>query len=182
MNGMTPGFYSKFYAVMLCIILCSAMLFSGCTVEPEEPEIDPAIQDEFLSWAVPLYRQVERSDRDWLHLSNALVFYVDDEEEFETLEGRVQASILLHRELLDEVNTSSAHADELLLNELSEVLFQTRLQAGQEIMAYLENDEKPDLQSIAFQDIRASTKELATSFESIMREYEVVWAHLKYHN
>ncbi len=182
MNRQKSGFHPGLFLLILFLLMTLTLSFSGCGELPEEYEPDPELQEQFLSWAVPLYRQVERSDQDWMFFSKSIVFYADDEEDVELVEERNRASILLHQELLEEVDTSTDNPDELAIIEQSEALFQARLQACLEIQEYLDRGEKPDLQSDAFVQIRERTKELATTFESVMKEHDVVWAHLKYHN
>ena len=181
MNRLKLGAKTGLHLSLLVIFLSSIFLVSGCTPPPDEPAIPPEVQDEFLAWARPLYKQIERSDVNWLHLSKAVVFYVDDEEDQETVEKLTRESILLHQELLEEVDTASDNEEELIISELSAVLFEARLKACHEIMDYLDSDEKPDMESSVFIDIRESTKNLATTFQDIMKEYEVVWAHLKHY-
>jgi len=181
MNRQKFGLPFGLFLLILFFLLALTISFSGCEL-PEEHEPDPELQEEFLSWAGPIYRQVERSDQDWMFLSKSIVFYADDEEDVEVVEERNRVSILLHQELLEEVDTSTDNPHELAIIEQSKALFQARLQASLEIQEYLDRGEKPDLKSAVFVQIRESTQELATTFESIMKEYDVVWAHLRYYN
>ena len=136
MNHLRLGAKTGRRLCLVLILISSIILFSGCTMPPEEPAVPPEVQDEFLEWARPLYKQIERSDVDWLHLSKAVVFYVDDEEDRETVEELTRQSILLHQELLEDVNTSTDNEEKLVISELSEVLFEARLNACHEIMEY----------------------------------------------
>ncbi len=179
MKRLKKGLSFRIYQVM--ILLFAALLISGCgPPQEEEPEVAPEVQDEFLEWARPLYKEIERSDENWKFLSRTLVLYLEDTEDQEALYEEIEESIALHQELIDNVSAPTDNDEKLRLSQLSEELFEARLKAGQDMKERLDSGETLNLQNELFMEIRESTKELATTFEEIMREYDLVWAHIRY--
>lgn len=182
MKKRKPGFYPGLLVTVF--LLLSTIMIPGCgSQEPEEPEVPPEVQVEFLEWAHPLYEEIERSDVNWQYLSKDLSDYTNDRLERETMEEITRESIDLHEELLDSFNAISTDNEEKqILIELSKDLFSARLIANQEIQEHLDKGEKPGLDSEVYKDVREGTKQLATKFEEIMKQYDIVWAHLSHYD
>lgn len=155
------------------------LFFAGCSAPVEKEEPDPQAQEEFLKWAKPLYQEIQRSDQLWVSFSKALVFYVDGQEEKETLKDLAAESITLHNELLDTFSASGKNEAQKKLSELSYKLSLSRLRASEIVLEELQKNEIPDINHEIFREIRDNTRQLALSFEEMLREHGLVWAHLK---
>ncbi len=169
---------------VLFILVAALFFFPGCGEETGEiTEIEAEEQKEFIAWARPLWQHIDKSDQAWLHMSRTMVFYTDEEEKAsrDELESIAADSIKLHEELIDYFSDTAGSGDEKkLLQDLSRELCQARLEASEYIVECLQKDEMPDARSEYFAAVQKKARALGAEFESIMKGYDVVWAHLRY--
>lgn len=170
----------------LIFFMISLLFIQGCVGfggGSQETEVELEEQEEFIAWARPIYRQIEKSDQIWLNMTQTMVFYTDEEDKVsrEELERIAEESVAIHNDLIDYFgDTEGDQEEKKLLKERCEDLSRSRLKASELIIASLKEGKKPDTQSEQFSDVRRDSHALAAKFESIMKEYDLVWAHLKY--